>query len=344
MSGMQTHKSIANQVRPDMRGAQWQVHQRGAAIILALLLTTLAVTIVTSLFWPQQVQLRAVENQFQHLQANTVLRRTLDDTRQILRLDAMENGNVTSLDGLWAKHIPAIRLEELTGQGIKSELTLTVRIVDAQSRYNLTNLATDRQINDRHVNNYRRLLHILGIDPDLAERTAIAIARSQSPLPVTDRISSEVSIWPDKQLLAFIHIDDLMTVPGYTPQILAAIREFVVFLPEPTPLNVNTAPIVLLSAITGISQQKAATLAMSRQRQVLSDRTDISLRLDEELATKVFVLDVKSDYFLVEQQIVLGHMAFSSQALVRRKNGGRIPDTQGQDEVLPTSILWMRKG
>ena len=36
---------------------------RGVAIITALLLTALAITIVASLFWQQQIQIRAVENQ-----------------------------------------------------------------------------------------------------------------------------------------------------------------------------------------------------------------------------------------------------------------------------------------
>ena len=36
---------------------------RGVAVVTALLLTTLAVTIVASLFWQQQVQVRSIENQ-----------------------------------------------------------------------------------------------------------------------------------------------------------------------------------------------------------------------------------------------------------------------------------------
>ncbi len=42
--------------------------QRGVAVITALLLTTLAITIVASLFWQQQVQIRSIENQRAQLQ------------------------------------------------------------------------------------------------------------------------------------------------------------------------------------------------------------------------------------------------------------------------------------
>ncbi len=43
---------------------------RGVAIITALLLTALAITIVASLFWQQQIQIRTVENQRLQLQKN----------------------------------------------------------------------------------------------------------------------------------------------------------------------------------------------------------------------------------------------------------------------------------
>ncbi len=47
--------------------------QRGIAVITALLLTTLAITIVASLFWQQQVQVRSIENQRLQLQKQWIL-------------------------------------------------------------------------------------------------------------------------------------------------------------------------------------------------------------------------------------------------------------------------------
>ena len=43
-----------------------RLRQRGVAVVTALLLTTLAVSIVGSLFWMQQVQVRSMENQRLH--------------------------------------------------------------------------------------------------------------------------------------------------------------------------------------------------------------------------------------------------------------------------------------
>jgi len=77
------------------------VKQKGVAIITALLLTTLAIAIVTSLFWHQQVQVRSIENQRLQLQKQWILRGALDWARLILR----EDGKFSSVDDLtepWA--------------------------------------------------------------------------------------------------------------------------------------------------------------------------------------------------------------------------------------------------
>ncbi|BBB66876.1 hypothetical protein UNDYM_2623 [Undibacterium sp. YM2] len=288
------------------------------------------------MFWPQHIQFWSLENQLEQQRMRMLQRGVLDKTRQILRLDAMENDGVTSLDGAWAKSDATIKLNELLQYAESSIAALTIRVIDAQSRYNLMNLATGGKINEGQVSNYRRLLQILKIDTALAELTATAIAATQSTGTAGESI------------FAFVHIDDLVTISGYTPQILASLREFIVLLPEPTALNVNTASLVLLFAVTG-SQQNTMMLSQARQRQAIRKRAEITQQSqqpqqsDEALLVKDTFLDVKSDYFLVEQQIRLGRMSLSSRALIRRKTGGRFPDIQERDDVLTTAVIWMRK-
>ena len=74
---------------------------RGVAIITALLLTALAITIVASLFWQQQIQIRAVENQRLQMQKQWILRGAVDWARLILQ----EDGKYSTIDDLtepWA--------------------------------------------------------------------------------------------------------------------------------------------------------------------------------------------------------------------------------------------------
>jgi general secretion pathway protein J len=70
--------------------------QQGVAVVTALLLTTLAVTIVASLFWQQQVQVRSMENQRLQLQTRWIVRGALDLSRLILNQDVSDSPNLRS--------------------------------------------------------------------------------------------------------------------------------------------------------------------------------------------------------------------------------------------------------
>ncbi|MEO8838551.1 MAG: type II secretion system minor pseudopilin GspK, partial [Herbaspirillum sp.] len=135
-------------------------YQRGVAVITALLLTTLAITIVASLFWQQQVQVRSIENQRLQLQKEWVLRGALDWARLILREDA----KYSTIDGLnepWAVELANTRLDQYVDDGRLdddvSNAALSGRIVDAQGLFNLTNLASNGVINPAQVSVFQRL-------------------------------------------------------------------------------------------------------------------------------------------------------------------------------------------
>ncbi|HJV53629.1 MAG TPA: type II secretion system minor pseudopilin GspK, partial [Noviherbaspirillum sp.] len=125
-------------------------HQQGVAVITALLLTTLAITIVASLFWQQQVQVRAIENQRLQLQKQWILRGALDWSRLILREDA-RHSRVDHLGEPWAVPLAETRLDEYVENkdpsGDVPDASLSGGVVDAQSRFNLTNLAQNGKVN-----------------------------------------------------------------------------------------------------------------------------------------------------------------------------------------------------
>src|SRR4029077_11665306 len=87
------------------------MRQRGVAIVMALLLTTLAITIVASLFWQQQVQVRSIENQRLQLQKQWILRGALDWAQLILRENARLS-QYDSLDQPWAVPLQDTRLDQ----------------------------------------------------------------------------------------------------------------------------------------------------------------------------------------------------------------------------------------
>src|SRR4051812_2034300 len=147
-------------------------HQRGVAVITALLLTTLAITIVASLFWQQQVQVRSIENQRLQLQKQWILRGALDWASLILRADR-RSSSVDHLGEAWAAPLAETRLDDYVENNRAdtdaSDAALSGSIVDAQSRYNLTGLCQGGKINPDEVAVFAKLLTQAGQNPALAQ-------------------------------------------------------------------------------------------------------------------------------------------------------------------------------
>jgi general secretion pathway protein K len=167
-------------MRPPKPG--YRHRQRGVAVITALLLTTLAISIVASLFWQQQVQVRSMENQRLHLQTRWILRGALDWSTLVLRQDAYTN-RYTALTQVWATPLAETRLDQyIERERIEGEVfdaSLSGNIVDATSRYNLRNLASGTAIDAAQLAIFQRLLTTLQINPSLAKTAANLIAGSQ---------------------------------------------------------------------------------------------------------------------------------------------------------------------
>ena len=160
--------------------------QRGVAVITALLLTALAITVVASLFWQQQVQVRSMENQRLRLETQWAMRGMVDFARFWLRQD---NPSQTALDGVWATPIEEARLDDYVDREKvdteKFDATVSGRALDAQARFNITNLvAATGGINPKQVQAYQRLLSNLQLDSGLAQATADAVLRAK-PKPRT---------------------------------------------------------------------------------------------------------------------------------------------------------------
>lgn len=301
--------------------------QHGVAVVTALLLTTLAVTIVASLFWQQQVQVRSIENQRLQLQKQWVLRGALDWARLILR----EDGRTSTIDDLnepWAVPLSPTRLdryvESAAMRGDAGSAVLSGAIQDAQGRLNLTNLATQDRVNQTEVDTFARLLSLLQQDPALANSIAqqmVAINRA-----ALDTQTNGV------RPISYVQLDDLLVVPGCTPQMINVIRPHVVILPTSTTVNINTAtPEVLAARLPGLSLADASALASSRRQTAFRSVADLAARLPgSSTGFDSTRLSVTSGYFMVTGIVTIRAATLEVQALVER---------------LPTAtrLLWVRE-
>lgn len=298
--------------------------QRGVAVITALLLTTLSVSIVASLFWQQQVQVRSMENQRLHLQTKWILRGALDWARLVLRQDGRDYPEFTTLDAVWNTPLAETRLDQyIERERVEGEVfdaTLSGRVIDATSRYNLRNLSSGPVPDPVQIRIFAKLLTNLHLDPTLARRTAKFVADSQPPPPPEEGKPQVVQTVAPVDLR---YLEDLLAIPGYTPETIAKLRDYVIVLPKDVKVNVNTAPAEVIAALVeGYTLSEAQGL-VARRKQAYYRQVE---SFKEQLYGKTLIddnaIDVKSEYFLVHSRIRLDRANLDAEALVERKLAG----------------------
>jgi general secretion pathway protein K len=301
-------------------------------VITALLLTTLAITIVASLFWQQQVQVRSIENLRLQLQKQWILRGALDWAGLILREDA-KHSSVDNLGEPWAVPLAETRLDEYIENGRAdtdiADAALTGGISDAQARYNLTNLCPDGIIDPVEVSAFARLLDNAKLDPALAQATAATMAAALSK---PESAAADKGRQPGSLPMKLEQLDDLLAVPGFSPQMVDRLKDFVIFLPRATPVNVNTSPAEVLAAIIdSLSPADAAALVTSRNTASFRDLADFTNRLPgKHFFASPGKISIATNYFLVNGKVRMSRAGLEMQALVER-NG------------VNTKIIWIRE-
>ena len=341
-------------------------HQHGVAVVTALLLTTLAITIVASLFWQQQVQVRSIENQRFQLQKKWVLRGALDWARLILREDLRTSSAVDHLGEPWAVTLGETQLDQYVENGKsdsdKSEASLSGQITDAQSRFNLNNLSVAGVPNLTEIAVFSRLLTNLRMDGTLAKNVASAIASSQSRSDVVginvgnpgekpasgaaisqepatassaatnsdSTKSTSLEANPEVQFLRFSQIDDLLAVAGFTPEMVMRLKDFVAVLPFKTSVNINTTSKEVLAARLNINPTDAALIIAGRDRAYFRDMPDFENRFPGKIGTSSNAISFSTGYFFVNGKVKLSRSALEVNALIERT-------------PVATKVLWVRE-
>lgn len=312
---------------------QIRCRQRGVAVVTALLLTTLAVTIVASLFWQQQVQVRLIENQRLQLQKEWIMRGALDWAGMILRASGRQF-DYDDLGQPWAAPLAETRLgqyaDDAQAADDAGDAVLSGNIVDAQSRYNLNNLSVSGVVSPTELLMFQRLLSNLNLPTSLASVVAEAVASSQSltaPAPAGQQSPTPGN--SASTTLQMVQVDDLLALPGFDPEIVRQLQDFVVLLPTssaaPTPINVNTAaPEVLAARFANLSLSEANTLVAARRTAPFRDTTSLSKQMSQLFdksfseASNALLVSVASNFFLINGKIRMGRAGLNTVSLLQR--------------------------
>ena len=309
--------------------------QRGAAVLMALFVATLATLIVSGLFWQQFVLLRTIENQQLIVQSRVLMGGALDWARAMLREDGMRSSH-DGLDEFWARGLAQTRLDQLgESSTLAAQASIAGSIEDAQSRLNLRNLVgDDGEIADKELEALKRLCELLDVPTVGAELIALRIQEAFAPQSAGD---SPAAMGPEARPLPPILAVDIAAIPGLDAAAAAKLAPYLVMLDSnKTRLNVNTASAEAIAAQVGVS--------LARARAVVGQRERISHFLDVNDFRKYLGetggdggdagIETKSSYFFVRGQIKLARADIRMEALVRRSaqaGGG------------PVEVLWQRE-
>lgn len=208
-------------------------HQRGTAIIGALLIAFAAAAAATAVMERQSLLVDTLVGERERAQAEWVLRGGLDWARIILRNDGLRNAT-TRPDGVWAQPILGLQINEFTDG---RQALFSGRIEDEQGKYNLRYLVAQGNIVPKEVEALGRLFDSLDIPAELS----MAIAqRLRDAGPTEDGPA---------QAPGLRRLSDLGTLDGMTAERLHILRSYLTILPSPTPVNVNTASAEVLDIL-----------------------------------------------------------------------------------------------
>jgi general secretion pathway protein K len=304
---------------------------------MALFVATLAMLIVSGLFYRQFVLLRTIENQQLVSQSRLLLRGALDWGRAILREDA----NRSSYDALsepWAQPLAETRLDQLgETSSIASLASIAGSMEDAQGRFNLRNLVNNGQIDNKELESLRRLTDLLELPRQTAELIAERMLQSLSGSTATDDKTGELGKEAPRPLPLMLP-QDISGVQGISPDAAGRLAPYIVVLDERTPVNANTAsPEVIAARVPDLTLAEARSLVAERERlSYFKDTADVRLRLgakgsvvtDSDLSTN-------SRFFFIRGEVKLDRAVTHMEALVKRGAPG-----QGAAAV---NVLWTRE-
>ncbi len=281
--------------------------QRGLALITAMLVVAIAATTAAYLALDQQIWLRQAQNLSDRAQAEVVRDGAQEWAITILAKDAKDNKS-DDLTENWAKPLPPIAVEG--GQ-------VTGHISDAQGKFNLNNLVRNATPSPPDIGAFQYLLQSLGLDPNLTDAVIDWIdtdsnARAAGAEDI-DYLQMKTPYRAANQPMQ--SVEELRLVRGFTRETVDKLRPWVAALPQPTAININTAPKEVLAALFYTKPELADQLVTQRPYKSLDE---IKAKNPQLPSDNIAPYGVQSTYFVVEITTLFGRYQRTTQSLIQR--------------------------
>jgi general secretion pathway protein K len=303
--------------------------QRGAALLTALIIVTLIASLAAGMVWQQYraVQIEAADRA--RAQSAWILQGALDWARLILREDAGAAKKIDHLGEPWAVPLAEARLSTFLATDKTAataddgpEAFLSGSIEDAQSRYNLRALLGGPKVPELEQRTLERLCTQVNAPPGTAAliitglRAAFPAAASAASAPAGAASAVLIS---DSGPLQPAGVDQLAWL-GLDADTIARLQPYVVLLPKPTPVNLNTAPREVIAALfDGVDLASAERLVQARRAQPLQSPEDAKNFLPAGVDLSGTRASTTSSFFFVTGRLRLDERQLEQRSLIERQ-------------------------
>ena len=297
-------------------------HQRGIALITAMVLVAIAAVLATAIGFASAMSARRASTMFGADQSLLAGEGAEAMASYVLKQSASAT---MSLDQPWAQPYGPFPL----GEGVTLEFA---QIEDQQGKFNINNLADSGTTDQTSVQLFQQLLSLVGLETKWAGILADWIDLDNTPnSPDGAEDSVYLAQTPPYRAanIPVTSISELLAMPGFGRDRYNRIAPYITALPPGTPINVCTASGVVLDALSGKNEYStdASILANGRQQNkgcfptLAVFNASVASKSQAQLVGRI---GTTSSYFRLRSIITIGTARFTLYSLLYSDPSGQI--------------------
>ena len=294
--------------------------QRGVALITAVLIVALATILATRIGFDSALEQRRSTTAMLLDQAYLVGLGAEAWAASYLKKD-LEDSKQDHLGERWATPIPPIPIEGGVIEG---------RVEDMQGRFNLNNLVTSEGVVNREgLREFQNLLSELELEPKWAGILADWLDVDTQPnFPDGAEDNVYISQTPPYRAAnaPITSVSELLALPEFGLERYLRLRPYVTALPIGTPINVCTAPGLVIDALSDGTREFGLDpegLARQREQRCFPTIDDLRAAFGEDAYQRVSDrVSEASSYFRVTALVSIGSTELSLYSLLHRDSSG----------------------
>ncbi len=291
--------------------------QNGIALITAMLVSALATLVATNLAWDNSLDVRRTIVNLGRDQAIQIALGAESWVSIMLKED-LQNSQRDHLDEIWAGQLPGLPIEGGEVYGL---------VEDLQGKFNVNSLIKDDgEVNEVALNQFRRLLEALNVDPKFAGLIADWIDPDSDALfPDGAEDSIYTAIIPPYRTAnqKLTSVSEITAVEGMNRQIWKIVEPHITALPTSEGINVNTAtPAVLMSLNDSMLESDVERLLTERTGGGFSDIQSTFTPLVP--ADILMTLKESSEFFRLKVVVRLDTVRITLFSLLHRDRTGTV--------------------